>query len=132
MTLFFCYAKNKTMKKHPAKKAEIHRIKTGQMGSTKACGNNGAFAIPSPVRKQAILYVVASDGGAWDHVSVSLKTRTPTWKELCFIKDLFWNPEEAVIQYHPPASQYINQHDFVLHLWKPQNVDIPMPPIEFV
>lgn len=120
------------MRKHPSKKAEKYRIVSGPMRSLKADGNNGAFAIPSPVRKQDILYVIASDGGMWDHCSVSLKIRTPTWKELCFIKDLFWEPEETVIQYHPPASKYINQHYFVLHLWRPQEIDIPMPPINFV
>jgi len=120
------------MRKHPQKAAEIHRVISGQMGSTRADGNNGAFAIPSPVRRQDTLYVIASDSGAWDHCSVSLKIRPPTWKELCFIKELFWEPEETVIQYHPPASKYINQHHFVLHLWRPQTVEIPLPPINFV
>jgi hypothetical protein len=124
--------KTKPMRKHPAKIAEVHRVKNGQRGTTRADGNNGAFKIPSPVRNQDILYVIASDGGGWDHVSASLKMRTPIWKELCFIKDLFWEPEETVIQYHPPASKYINQHYFVLHLWRPQEMEIPMPQINFV
>lgn len=120
------------MREHPSKNAEKYRVKTEHMRSTRADGNNGAFIIPSPARKQNLLYVVASDSGGWDHCSVSLATRTPIWKELCFIKDLFWEPEETVIQYHPPVSQYINQHHFVLHLWKPQGVDIPLPPMNFV
>ncbi len=78
------------MRTHPQKRAEAHRVKTGRMGSTRADGNNGHFKIPSPVREKDILFVRVSDGGAWDHCSVSLKMRTPTWKELCFIKDLFW------------------------------------------
>jgi hypothetical protein len=120
------------MREHPAKFAEVHRVKTEHMRSTRADGNNGAFKIPSPVRDQDILYVVASDRGGWDHCSVSLQMRTPIWKELCFIKDLFWGPEEIVIQYHPAASEYINQHYFVLHLWKPQFMTLPVPPINFV
>jgi hypothetical protein len=120
------------MRKKPHKLAEKHRITKGRKRSTRADGCNGAFDIPSPKKRKDMLYVIAADGGLWDHVSVSLKNRTPIWSEMNFIKDLFWEPEETVIQYHPPASKYINQHPFVLHLWRPQGIDIPMPPINFV
>jgi len=76
--------------------------------------------------------VIASNGGSWEHVSVSLKNRTPNWKEMCFIKDLFWDEEDCVIQYHPPKSKYVNNHKNVLHLWRPMNIDIPMPPLIMV
>lgn len=35
--------------------------------------------------------VIATNGGGWDHVSVSPyhHTRIPTWDEMCEIKDLF-------------------------------------------
>jgi len=89
----------------------------------------GAFRIPFQGRE---LYVIASHGGAWSHVSVSLENRCPNWKEMCFIKDLFFDAEECVIQYHPPKSQYINDHSFVLHLWRPHHEIIPMPPLIFV
>ena len=120
------------MRKHPQKLAEKYRITSGRMSSTRADGNNGSFAIPSPTRSQGFLYIIASDGGGWDHCSVSLKERSPSWKEMCLVKDLFWKPEETVIQYHPPESKYINRHRYVLHLWKQQGVDIPMPPPTFV
>ena len=80
-------------------------------------------------------FVVASDGGGWDHVSVSLcnQKRCPTWEEMCAIKDMFFGPEEAVVQYHPPESMYVNNHPYCLHLWRPNSgAEIPMPPIEFV
>jgi len=51
---------------------------------------------------------------------------------MCYIKDLFWMPEECVIQYHPPKSKYKNLHPDVLHLWRPTEVEIPLPPREFV
>lgn len=78
------------------------------------------------------LYVIASHGGGWEHVSVSLENRTPNWKEMCFIKDLFFEAEDCVIQYHPPKSNYVNINPYVLHMWRPLNEKIPMPPKAFV
>lgn len=117
------------MRKHPSHKIEKYRITNGLYTSTRSNGNNGAFDIPT---KKGTLWIIISDQLLWDHVSVSLKSRIPTWKEMCFVKNLFWEPEETVIQYHPAESKYINQCPFVLHLWKPQGIQIPMPPIEFV
>ncbi len=80
--------------------------------------------------------VIASWGGNWEHVSVSIPAlivkRLPTWDEMCAIKELFFKDEECVIQYHPAKKDYINNHPFVLHLWKPTKERIPMPPKEFV
>jgi len=75
-----------------------------------------------------VFRVVASFGDGWDHVSVSLdKPRCPTWGEMCFIKDLFFEPEEVVMQLHPARSEYIDVHPHCLHLWKPQSTTIPTP-----
>ncbi len=88
-------------------------------------GNNGAFHIK---RGSTYLRVIASDGEGWDHVSVSLPTRCPTWEEMSFVKRLFFHDEECVMQLHPPASQWINFNPFCLHLWRPQDATIPQPP----
>lgn len=104
---------------------EQHRIKTGHMGSTPDYGNNGYFVIPF---ESFLFDVIASDGMDWEHVSVSLPNRTPNWKEMCFIKDLFWGEDECVVQYHPPKSEYVNNHNFCLHLWKSNKIKIPLPP----
>lgn len=45
-----------------------------------------------------------------------------------YIKTLFWDKEDTVIQYHPPQSQYVNCHPFTLHLWRPIGLTIPVPP----
>lgn len=93
---------------------------------------NGIFKVFVSGRS---FFCIASSGGGWDHVSVYLcnQKRCPTWDEMCAIKNMFFNPDEAVVQYHPPESKYVNNHPYVLHLWKPNNgVEIPMPPIEFV
>ena len=78
------------------------------------------------------LHIIASDGGGWDHVSVSIIDRCPNWKEMSYIKELFFEPEDCVIQYHAPKSKHINIFDTCLHLWRPQYGTIPMPPMEFV
>lgn len=76
--------------------------------------------------------VVASDGGGWDHVSVSLPNRCPNWEEMCFVKDLFWDDEETVLQFHPKKSEYVNRCATCLHLWKPHSVEIELPPKVFI
>ncbi len=95
--------------------------------STAVNGNNGLFLIRSPIGGR-ILRVICSDGMGWEHVSVSLPTATPTWVEMCTIKDLWWDAEDAVMQLHPPQSAYINHHPYCLHLWRPTRADIPQPP----
>ena len=64
----------------------------------------------------------------WEHVSVSYADRIPCWETMCQIKDLFWSPEDCVVQYHPPHSEYVNCHPNVLHLWRPLGADLPRPP----
>lgn len=71
-------------------------------------------------RGSATLLCLVSDGGGWDHVSVSLKTRTPTWAELEFVRRAFFKDDETVMQLHVPSSDHINNHDNCLHLWRPQ------------
>ena len=76
--------------------------------------------------------VIASWGGGWDHVSVAHPNRTPTWDEMCQVKDVFFGDEECVIQFHPPKSEYVNDHPYCLHLWKNQEQNIELPPSIFV
>lgn len=76
--------------------------------------------------------VVASWAGGWEHVSVCPENRCPTWDEMCEIKDMFWRDDETVIQIHPARRDYVNFMQNCLHLWKPINQDIPLPPKLFV
>jgi len=101
-----------------------YRLKMGAFATDESYGVNGVYQIPF---ESYTLTVVASDGFGWEHVSVSLKNRTPNWKEMCFIKDLFWNEEEMVVQFHPPRSEYVNNHENCLHLWRPKDNHIKLP-----
>ena len=70
-------------------------------------------------------YIASIDNGKWEHVSVSMassKKSLPTWKDMCRIKDIFWNEDEEVHQIHPKAEQYLHgvgDLENVLHLWRP-------------
>lgn len=91
----------------------------------------GVFRFPLPgVASKA--NVIASALGGWDHVSVTLPNRCPTWGEMDLIKRAFFEPDECALQYHPPVAKHVNVHPFCLHLWRPHLVPIPMPPQEFV
>lgn len=76
--------------------------------------------------------VVFSNGLGWDHVSVSMPDRCPTWEEMCIIKDIFFDEEDTVVQYHPSKSIYQNMAKYCLHLWKSQKEDFITPPINLV
>lgn len=112
-------------------KLEAFRIRNGIFGSDPG-DDFGSFYIPGPCGRE--LRVIASSGDEesgidWEHVSVSLPTsRPPNWEEMCFIKDLFWDEEETVMQLHVPKSQWVNNHRFCLHMWRPTTQEIPLPP----
>lgn len=91
-------------------------------------GDSGDGMVVMLKREGVALLAIASWGMKWDHVSVSTDGRIPTWEEMCWVKSLFWNKEETVIQYHPAEKDYVNNHPFCLHLWKPQRHTIPQPP----
>jgi len=127
------------------------------LGSTADDGNNGAFDLDSPEPGWR-LAIIASDGAdcagefePWEHVSVhayrraqrsrlrsrhqtiyEAQERTPTWKEMSFVKRLFWDGDDVVMQLHPREADYINQHPYTLHLWRPVERTIPTPPSIFV
>ncbi len=89
----------------------------------------GFFIMSSPCCNHTLLRIQSSDGKGWDHVSISTnKKRMPNWEEMCFVKDLFFDEEETVIQFHPKKTEYINQCENCLHLWRMQGVQHELPP----
>jgi len=106
---------------------EKFRVTRGPQASSPVFGCNGAFVFAAaPGRPK--LFVIASDTDGWEHVSVSTTFRCPTWDEMCWIKDQFWGPEDCVVQFHPPRSQYVNCHPYCLHLWRPVGAQFATPP----
>lgn len=110
-----------------------NRIREGPLRSDDDYGNNGAFFVPFTVGRKKRkgsrigLWIVASDGRGWEHVSVSAPGRCPFWAEMSRVKAIFWDPEDVVLQYHPAASEYVNTHPHTLHLWRPIGIDFPTP-----
>lgn len=70
---------------------------------------------------------IPEDGSTYEHVSVGLvssNTKTPTWEEMCEVKDIFWHETEEVHEVHPAKGDYIHgvgNLKNVLHLWRPAN-----------
>jgi hypothetical protein len=128
------------MRPAPWRHLDKWRVVFGDMASPLGA-TFGAFRIPAPFGALK-LTVIASDGDhqaaglpseyAWEHVSASLPGRCPNWAEMSFIKDLFWNADETVMQLHVPKSDHRNLHPNCLHLWKPVGVEIPRPPSDTV
>lgn len=64
----------------------------------------------------------------WEHLSVSMPSRTPTWEQMCIMKDIFWNKNEVCVEYHPREEDYVNNHKHCLHIWRPTHEPLPIPP----
>jgi hypothetical protein len=114
-------------------KLEKGRLRQGRYRSLPEDGLMGAFVImgPAATRLKILSSGVDSEYG-WEHVSVSTVRRPPIWAEMCFVKDLFWDDDECVVEYHPVKAEYVNCHPHCLHLWKPIGLLLPTPPMHLV
>ena len=52
-----------------------------------------------------------------------MPSKTPSWDQMCKMKEIFFEDEEECIEYHPKKSEYITAHPHCLHIWRPQ-VDV--------
>jgi hypothetical protein len=122
-------------------RAEPHRLREafGPYPGTKTGNLYGIFIFLSNKTNIKCIVCDSEAGGpneGWEHVSVSASAMvddivqpvTPTWEQMCIVKDLFWEEEECVIQYHPPRSEYVNIATNCLHLWKNVKQEVPRPP----
>lgn len=102
-----------------------------QYATDESFGFCGMFRFTLDTR---MIRCVVSDGGGWKHVSVSIEgeRKPPSWEIMCKIKDLFWEPEDVVVQFHPKHSKYVNYHPGCLHLWQWAGGEFPTPPAIFV
>lgn len=78
--------------------------------------------------------VIWSSGGGWEHVSICPYNRsyTPSWDDMCRLKDMFFRDDETVVQYHPAKTEYVNNMPNCLHLWRPTKETFPTPPAVMV
>ncbi len=74
--------------------------------------------------------VIWSNGGGWEHVSIMpyKHSYTPSWDDMCALKDMFFHEDETVVQFHPAKEHYVNNLSNCLHLWRPTEEKLPTPP----
>lgn len=82
------------------------------------------------LRSGKMCTVIASIDYGWEHVSIAPLNHhvTPSWDGMCEVKDMFWGEDECVVEYHPPKSEYVNSMPNCLHLWKPIDKELAVPP----
>lgn len=97
-------------------------------------GDNGRGFFIIPRKSFGFYQVIASNGQGWDHISVCLLDnkgkfveRTPNWDEMCEIKRLFFKTHEQTVEFHPKEEDYINDHPYVLHMWRYNVAEFPLP-----
>ena len=129
---------------------EAFRVPRPHADGSYASDKGNTFGLFALKRNGVGLLIIAADGAVdpscpkesygWEHVSVSvikphgyqpIPFRTPTWDEMCYIKKLFWEDEDCVVQYHPPKSEYVDRYP-VLHLWCWRGGEFPRPPAVLV
>ena len=74
------------------------------------------------------LMVIFSCGDGWEHVSVSRRSRCPSYEDMCWAKEQFWDDDQCAMQLHVPKADHVNCHPYCLHLWRPLEAEIPRPP----
>ncbi|WP_051650350.1 hypothetical protein [Selenomonas sp. AB3002] len=91
-------------------------------------GHGGIVQLKGQKKEFNFICTVDKDeetGNEMEHVSVSITNSnksTPTWKDMCRIKEIFWRDDEEVHQIHPKAENYLHgvgDLENVLHLWRP-------------
>ena len=105
-----------------------HRVRTGLYGSDDSYGCNGYFCLMIGGTK---VKVIASDGEGWKHVSVSLAEHpntVPNYATMQEVRRLFYEDSDWVVQFSPPKSEHINNHNGCLHWWMPMDQKMPTPP----
>lgn len=87
-------------------------------------GKNGVFEFNINGKQY---FAVASVGGGWDHVSISTSNEVPSVDMMETFKQMFFKENETVVEYHPKKSEYVNNFDYCLHLWRPNKEEMKLP-----
>jgi hypothetical protein len=114
------------------RRVELELAAVGKIGNSR----EGVFMIPimevfqypPPGEECFYLQVIASSGGGWDHVSVSLPHRCPTWNEIELVRNIFSYPSETWVQFGVPEKEHVNYHPYCLHWWRDRYRGHRLPP----
>lgn len=99
-------------------------------------GNNGVFSLAMK-RGNAVpvkITVICSQDIEWEHCSIVIRgsKRLPNYRELTYVKSLFWSEDDLVVQYFPPKEYHVNNLSNCLHLFRNRLNRIATPPAEMV
>lgn len=115
--------------------SHLEQFRRSPEGYESKTGDTFGWFVWQKGKTQIRVMAVDGDETGWEHVSVSVayktsrkwEERTPKWDEMRWIKSMFWEAEECVVEFHPPESDYVNLATNCLHLWRYVN-GFPMPP----
>lgn len=112
-------------------RASRWRVRQGKYASEDTAGWNGQFLVPIDGE---IYLVMISDGMGWKHLSISnaQKKALPSWTAMTRAKNLFFADEDWCVQFFPAKEDYVNDHNFCLHIWMPLDEPMPHPSIVLV
>ena len=106
---------------------ERWRVQQGQL-ATLPRDMEGCFIIKNLNNGAQGLRLIVGNGMGWDHVSVSRKSRMPTYDDMRWAMKMCFHPDAVAMELHLPATDHISCHPYCLHIWRPQNEVIPLPP----
>ena len=109
----------------------IEEIKQNKYIEIKKEGRDGIGGVIYDKKTRVKLNFIMSWSAGWEHCSVSITDRykrCPSWEQMCFIKNSFWNEDECCVEYHPAKKDYVNNHNYCLYIWKPIDKELPTPP----
>ena len=91
---------------------------------------DGKYRLVHPYIKEYWFDCVVQVRNGWEHVGVKIMRivsrnketststkRFPTWMEMNHIRNVFWGPQEVVLQFHEPMRHY--EDTWTSHLWNP-------------
>lgn len=105
---------------------------------------DGSYQFRHPWIKDYWLFCMVSTKDGWELVRITLKKmadkktnrvvgvdRSLTREECCIVKDLFWNPEECVVDFIGPMTHYVGNIVHSTFLWRPVDNPLPVPNLVF-
>ena len=107
---------------------DLEDIKKNSYLKIKKEGQDGFGGTFYDKKSRCNLNFIMSWGAGFEHCSVSMPTRCPSWEQMCVMKELFWKDDEVCMELHPAKDNYVNNHPYCLHIWRPINQEIPIPP----
>ena len=97
-------------------------------------GEDGFSAWYTDPQDLKVYSIIMSWGGGWEHFSINpyRRNQTPSWDLMCRMKELFFKDDEACVEYHPRKQDYVNNMPHCLHIWRPLEKELPVPPPIYV